>query len=226
MEYQENEATAAVATESFEQSEAVDNNVIEISDGTTSAGSETNNSFFSTPAPEMPLPSSKKHRGSVTSVRTYLSANKGTPGIEINVHSDSNGKDYTKTIWVIEAYRENPNLDPKTLEGLPAPEGKTQTPFERYGRTIQNSKGSGELQQLINAALEVGRTFGRYTTFDELGEVLNAATNGIPVIFTDKPEETETGFTVKLGSLYGANSVDSKGKTAWDRIRAESADGQ
>lgn len=217
-----NEASAAQAIDGYEgEATATElDNVVEM------GGTGTTDSFFSTPAPEMPLPSTKKHRGSVTSVRTYLSANKGTPGIEINVHSDSNGKDYTKTIWVIDAYRQNPNLDPATLKDLPAPEGKVQTPFERYGRTIQNSKGSGELQQLINAALEVGRTFGRYTTFDQLGEVLNTATNGVPVVFTDKPEETESGFAVKLGSIYGAQSTDSKGRTAWERIRAEAADGQ
>src|SRR5438445_2915109 len=127
------------------------------------------NSFFSTPAPEMPLPKAHKHRGSVTSVRTLLSAAKQTPGIEINLRSESNGKDYSKTIWVIPQYHANPNLDPTTLEGLPAPEGKQQTPFERYGRTIQNSKGTGKLQQLRNAALLAGRTFSRYSTFDQLG---------------------------------------------------------
>lgn len=202
----------------------------EVSDSieTTEAATDSTvaGGFFSTPAPEMPLPKSHKHRGTVTSVRTLLSASKQTPGIEINLRSESNGKDYTKTIWVIPQYQADPNLDPASLEGLAAPEGKQQTPFERYGRTIQNSKGTGELQQLIVAATAVGRTFSPYTTFDELGEVLNQATAGIPVIFTDRPEETETGFTVKVSQIYAHNSVNNKGVGMWDVLKAESADGQ
>lgn len=206
---------------------AVDTTEAEVNETIETGTTDTTvaNSFFSTPAPEMPLPKSHKHRGTVTSVRTLLSAAKQTPGIEINLRSESNGKDYSKTIWVIPQYQANPNLDGETLRNLPAAEGKSQTPFERYGRTIQNSKGTGELQQLVNAALQVGRTFTPYTTFDQLGESLNQATSGVPVIFTDKPEETETGFTVKVNSIYGINHVDAKGRGIWDVLKAEAADG-
>jgi hypothetical protein len=176
------------------------------------------NGFFDTPDPDMPLPKPKKHRGTVSSVITLLSKEKRTGGIEITIHSDSNGKDYTKTIWVLEAFRDNPRIDPETLRDLPVPEGKEQSPFQRYGRTIRNKKGTGELQQLLTAGTVVGRTYGRYNTFVELGEVLNSALQGTPVIFTDQAKDTLSGFKVEVNTIYPYTHDFSK-------IRAEAADG-
>lgn len=219
MDYIENETGSATAMAVDESgSAAVDR---ELSDTTTlEVGEEggVSSGFFSTPAPDIVLPSAKKHRGTVTSVVTLLSAQKGTGGIEITVHSDSNGKDYKKTIWVLDAYRENPNLNAADLKGIPAPEGKVQTPYERYSRTIQNSKGTAALQQLITAATAVDRSFGRYADFITLGEVLNAATAGVPVVFTDKANETETGFKVEVNNIY-PHTFD------FSKLRAEAADG-
>lgn len=213
MEYQDEVtgSATAMAVDETRIDTSLDNSTQEVSEGTAGG-------FFSTPAPEMPLPSAKKHRGSVSSVVTLLSKQKGTGGVEITLHSDSNGKDYAKTIWVLDQYRENPNLDPETLKGIPAAEGKVQTPFERYGRTIQNKKGTGELQQLINAGTAAGRTFARYTDFTSLGEVLNAALQGTPVIFTDRAVDTETGFKVEVNTIYAYTHDFSK-------LRAEAADG-
>jgi len=187
--------------------------------------------FFSTPAPKLSAPKSRKHRGTVSSVRTLFSANKGTPGIEITIFSDSNGKPYKKTIWCIQQYADNPNMDASELDGLPAPEGKTDTPGQRYAKTIQNSKGTGELQELILATakfvMESGRGFDAYTNFEELGTTLNNATSGASVIFTDKAEDTDTGFQVKINHIYP--EVNQKGLDTFDSLtKLESAgpDGQ
>src|SRR4029077_12070045 len=176
-------STATAAAQEEQMSEVVE----------TTGNTGVVGGFFSTSAPDLAIPKPHKHRGTVVSVRTLFSENKGTPGIEIKIKSDSNGRDYSKTIWVLAAYAENPNLDATELDGLPAPEGKSQTPKERYARTIQNSKGTGELQELILATssfvTESGRGFAPYTDFESLGTSLADATSGAQVVFTDKAEE-------------------------------------
>jgi len=215
MQFEGNEA-AAMAAETYQEDTVSEVETNEVND----AGS---GGFFSTPAPELAKPKAHKHRGYIKSATTLLSKEKGTGGIEFVAQSESNGQEYKRTIWVLDQYRDNPNLDPDSLKDLPAPEGKKQTPRERYARTIQNSKGSGELQTFITCGTAVGRTFGRYTTFEQLGEVLAQALIGTPIVFKDRAEETETGYRIGLGDVFPL--TDSKGRDMFDVLKVDAADG-
>jgi hypothetical protein len=218
----ENEASATAAA-AAEEVNGFDGGTM--TEDTTETDGGVSSGFFSTPAPDLVKPKAHKHNGYIKSVRTMTSTQKGTPGIEIVAQSESNGKEYKRTIWVLAQYAANPNLDAETeLKGLPAPEGKVQTPFERYGRTIQNSKGTAELQQAVNAGISVGRTFSRYTTFEQLGEVLNTALSGCPCVFKDTARETETGFSIELGDIFPL--TDSKGNSWFDKLKVDAADGR
>jgi hypothetical protein len=189
---------------------------------------ETTAGFISTEPAPAEVPATLKHRGSLTSVVAITSRDKGSRGIEINVHSDSNGNEYKTTIWPPRQWTDNVRITGAELAQLPRPEGVTaagnpkQSPYERFGRTIASSDGRGELQRLLRAGDAAGRTpENTYTDFDSLVTNLNTALTGIPLVFTTGPDgepDPQYGFRIKVRSIY---PHDAK----WEKIRAEDAGG-
>lgn len=223
--YETNAASAAALTEdSYVQSSNSGTEVDYTGDATG-----TVEDFIRTEAAPAEVPKTLKHRGSLTSVTAITSKEKGSRGIEVSVHSDSNGKDYKTTIWPPAQWTANVFITGEELAKLPGPEGLTaagnpkQTPYQRFGRTIRSTDGSAELQRLITAGTKAGRTLNsNYTDFDTLVENLNAGLAGMPIVFTtgaDGDPDPQYGFRIKVRNVY---PFDAK----YDKIRAESADGQ
>jgi hypothetical protein len=149
-------------------------------------------SFFTTEPYDVPAATPKRHSGSVTGV-ALLETKTGSTGIEIKYHSDSNGRDYEQVIWPPAAWIANPNISRADLEALPTAEGKKQSPLQRFGSAITNSKGTGDFDKLFAAAKKAERTIPRptYTTIQEFVEMVNGIFSGMPVKFTTREEKND-----------------------------------
>lgn len=206
MDYREtNAATAAQAVDSSETAgtDAVDaDNVVEITAAT---------GFIRTEAAPAEVPRQLKHRGSVTGIMAITGTTTGNRGIEVTVHSDSNGRDYKTAIWPPRQWTDNVFITGAELAALPAPEGVTekgnpkQTPYQRFGRTINSTDGRAELQRVITAGTRADRTLNpNYTDFDTLVENLNTGLSGTPIIFVTGPDgdpDPEYGFRIKVKTV-------------------------
>lgn len=210
--------TAQEATVAEEVNQAVE---------TTDTGAGAASGFISTEAAPAEVPKKLKHRGGITSIEA-VTANSGSRAIQINVHSDSNGKDYKRVIWPPMAWVENVRITGAQLQALPAPEGLTaagnpkQTPYQRFGRTISSTDGRAELQEALRAGEKAGRTLdANYTDFDSLCANLNAGLAGTPIVFitgADGEPSVEYGFRIVVKSIL-PHDVN------FDKLKAEDAAG-
>lgn len=219
-----NEATAAMSADTFDGTgAATETNSY---GGTTTEGT-TNDGFIRTPAAEAEVPRSLKHRGTVTGI-VAITANSGSRAIEVNVHSDSNGRDYKQTIWPPKQWVENVFITEEELKAFPAPEGVTaggnpkQTPYQRFGKTIKSTDGRGELQRLITAGTKAERTLNpNYTDFTTLVENLNTGLAGTPIVFVtgaDGDPDPQYGFKITVKALMPFD-------TNFERLRQDDAGG-
>ena len=212
MEYEsELQGSAALAAETF--GEGGLDNVTEFP--ATEHGTEgVAGSFFTTEAYEVPPATPKWHRGSVTGV-TLLTTKTGSTGIQIGFHSDDNGRDYELVTWPPVAWIENPNITRKELAALPTAEGKKQSPLQRFGAAVHNSKGTADLDRLISAVTRSGRTLPRpnYTDINGFIEQLNSFVAGAPVIFTtreEKNDDPQYQARERVNNIYGYDFDGSK----------------
>jgi hypothetical protein len=185
----ENEASATAAAAAEEAVDGVGEATFEGEGGT---GGEFSDSPIVTEAYTVPPATPKSHAGSITGM-AVVNTKTGTVGLRVTFHSDSNGRDYEQTIWPPAAWAENPRITREELGTLPTAEGKKQSPLQRFGSAISNSKGTGDVDKLIAAVKKAGRTFGRatYTTIDEFVEYMNQAISGCPVVFTTREEQND-----------------------------------
>jgi len=182
--------------------------------------------FFVTEAAPADVPKMLKHRGSLSSIVAITSKEKGSRGIEITCHSDSNGTDYKTTIWPPSQWVENVFITGEEMKKFPRPEGLTekgnpkQSPYERFGRTIHSTDGRGELERVLFAGAKCERVADKnYSDFDSLVGNLNSALAGIPIIFTTGPDgepDPQYGFRIKVKSIM---PHDAK----FEKMKAEDA---
>lgn len=218
-----NEATAAMAVDDG-LGTATETNTYE---GGTSDSGATNDDFIRTPAAPAEVPKQLKHRGSITGI-VALTANSGSRGIEVTVHSDSNGRDYKQTIWPPRQWTDNVFITEDEMKAFPAPEGTTakgnakQTPYQRFGKTIKSTDGRGELQRIITAGTKASRALNAsYADFTTLVENLDTGLAGTPVIFVTGPDgdpDPQYGFKITVRSLmpFDAN---------YEKLRQDDAGG-
>ena len=171
-------------------------------------------SFFTTEAYVVPPATPKWHRGSVTGV-TVLTTKTGTTGIQIAFHSDDNGRDYEMVSWPPAAWVENPNISRDELAALPTAEGKKQSPLQRFGASVHNSKGTADLDRLISAVTRSGRTMPVpvYSTIDDFVSLLNGFVAGAPVVFTtreEKNDDPQYQARERVNNIYGYDFDASK----------------
>lgn len=196
MEYEGNQETGAATATAVDEVGGTSTEVDTTGNDTMS--SEGGDGFIVTESYVVPPATPKKHRGTITGV-TLLTTKTGSTGITVAAHSDDNGRDYEQIIWPPAAWVNNPRITKAQLDILPRPEGFTssgrpkQTPAERFGSSISNSKGSGDVQRLLQVAKTAGRTAGAAAYTDVTGFVdqLNTLLAGTPVIFTTKEEKND-----------------------------------
>lgn len=189
MEYQDEvtgSATAMAVDESG--STGVDASLDNV---TQEVGGSGDTGFIVTESYVVPPATPKKHRGTITGV-ALLQTKTGSTGISITAHSDDNGRDYEQVIWPPAAWVANPRITKAELDTLPTAEGKKQSPAQRFGSAISNSKGTGDVDRLLQVAKVAGRTArAGYTNIDQFIEQFNTLLAGIPVIFTTKEEKND-----------------------------------
>lgn len=189
MEYQEEVNSGAATAMAVDETGAAVDATTETTDGTAGG-------FIVTESYVVPPATPKKHRGTITGV-TALVTKTGSTAILVTAHSDDNGRDYEQKIWPPIEWIENPRLTQDTkfvvngqevkFRDLPIREGKKQTPAQRFGSAISNSKGTGDVDRLLQVAKTAGRTAqAAYTTFTDFIEQFNTLLAGTPVIFTTK----------------------------------------
>lgn len=198
MQFEGNEA-AAMAAETGEY-EVNETNEVDVNDG---------GGFIVTEAYTVPPATPKWHSGTIVGV-TRLDTKSGTTGITVTYHSDSNGREYEGKIWPPAAWVENPRISRAELEALPTQEGKKQSPLQRFGSAISNSKGTGDVDKLLSVAKRAGRTTPppTYKTFDEFLEGLNTTLSGCPTIFTTKEEKNDDPQYQARESVNGVYGYD------------------
>lgn len=234
----EGTGTGAVQAASASEEELVNQGLqegqsaVDVTDNGTGGDASTTTEegdFFATDPYEVPAATPKFHRGAIESIAATDVTESGSRGIRVTFKSDSNGRQYENTIWPPMAFVDNPRITRDELAALPVPEGKKQSPLQRYGATIHNHFGrdilrgkndkgqpitikaigqSAEVDRLLIVAVHAGRTLpaGRYSNFDEYVSQLNNVVAGTPVVFTTREEKNEDpNFSnrEKVNGVYG-----------------------
>ena len=161
-------------------------------------------SGFGTPAGTLDPKAADAHRCKVIGVGTQT-FDSGTTSLHISFESldtGGSGRDFklslfppadffNETFWGADGFhagelsRESPGINDY---GRPK-----QSPAQSYARNISNSKGTGEIQNLITIAEKQGKTPGSLglstpTSSDEYVAVLNAVLADVEVVIVRRPE--------------------------------------
>lgn len=161
-------------------------------------------SGFGTPAGQLDPKAADAHRAKITGVSTKT-FDSGTTALQVafeSIDTGAGGRDFTLSLfppveffdsanWSANGFhaenlsRESPGLNDS---GRPK-----QSPAQSYARNISNSKGTGEVQNLITIAEKQGRTpsalgLATPTTSDEYVAVLNAVLVDTEVVIVRRPE--------------------------------------
>jgi hypothetical protein len=150
---------------------------------------------------ELPPAQPDAHRATIQAVTLETFEKTGSKGIKVSLKSQDADFETDLIFFPPTAFTDNPLVDPKTLSDVP-PEGKKQSPKQRYAQTVANSKGTADLQSLRAVAKEQGRAFDAaafqaalgktsFSTIEEYVAVYNHVLAGLDVVFTRRPEKNE-----------------------------------
>ena len=160
---------------------------------------------FGTPAGTLDPKAADAHRAKVVGVSTKTFES-GTTGIAVafeSIDTGAGGRDFEKMIWApVEFFDENYwsgngfGADQLSREspGLNDTGRPKQSPAQAYARAISNSKGTGEVQELLAIAAKQGRTpesrgLTPPTTPDEYIAGINAILADTEVVIVRRPEK-------------------------------------
>ena len=142
--------------------------------------------------PELKLPPevADAHRVKITGVNAKTT-DSGATAIVVDMESLETGSSLTRQIWLPEEFVDDIHVNPDSISD-DVPEGKKQSPRQRYGATVQNSRGTAELQKLIAVAQREGRASKRSVSdFDDFVEFLSDMLTGIEAVATRRPQKSE-----------------------------------
>jgi hypothetical protein len=180
------------------------------------AGDPFGEAFPETPELFIPPPDPQAHRGVIQGVEIF-EAQTGSVGIKVNLKSvDVADVEESLTYWPPALYVENIYATPDDYS-TDVPEGKRQSPRQRYGAVIANSKKTADLQVLKALAADAGKTSAdlnghQVTDFSSLVEALNILLSGVPVVFTMQVEKnSDPAFAdrLKINRIAGIKTADN-----------------
>jgi hypothetical protein len=188
---------------------------------------ETIEGFFpSTPAPDRPAPVPQAHRATITGVSIETNKDQTAQWLKVSYQSLDNGQDDSLTVFLPQAYIDNPLVDATTLSTAPGPIGASgkAAPSDRqkYAANVRNSGkaakegaiiahstlpstgealGDGTLETLIRFATEQGHratTTRAPRTFVEVAEYLNGLLAGTEAVALLLPQGGDGDFADRL----------------------------
>jgi hypothetical protein len=161
-------------------------------------------SGFGTPAGQLDPKAADAHRAKVVGVsaKTFDS---GTTALQVtfeSIDTGGSGRDFTLSLFPPVEFFDPANWDANGFHaealsrespGLNDSGRPKQSPAQSYARNISNSKGNGEVQNLIMIAEKQGRTpaalgLSTPTTPDEYVAVLNAVLVDTETVIVRRPE--------------------------------------
>lgn len=161
-------------------------------------------SGFGTPAGQLDPKAADAHRAKIAGVGTKT-FDSGTTAVQIqfeSIDTGAGGRDFTLSLFppveffAAEYWNEqgfNAEALSRESPGLNDSGRPKQSPAQSYARNISNSKGTGEIQNLIAIAEKQGRTpaalgLSTPTNSDEYIAVLNAVLVDTEVVIVRRPE--------------------------------------
>jgi len=161
-------------------------------------------SGFGTPAGQLDPKAADAHRSKVVGVGTKT-FDSGTTALQIqfeSIDTGAGGRDFTLSLFPPVEFFDTSNwgtngFDASALSrespGLNDSGRPKQSPAQSYARNISNSKGTGEVQNLITIAEKQGRTpaalgLSTPTNADEYVAVLNAVLVDTETVIVRRPE--------------------------------------
>lgn len=177
------------------------------------------NPFAPPDTPELPAPAREAdaHRVKVLAVgpKTFES---GATAFGFSLESIDTGTPINWNIFVPKGYAENIKVDPTTLsEGEPFidAEGKARKRGDQrtqYARTIHNSSGSADLDQLLKYASAQGNVTNgtRPESFVDVCNMLNDLMAGVEFVITRRPQRDNPEFLEVSGHRAIGDTTNSK----------------
>lgn len=179
--------------------------------------------ILDTPELETPPAVPDAHEGEIVSV-TSETYDSGSTSINVTVQSKNAGFQDTYKIFppkeFVSHYAEVV-ADPTSLSDV-APEGKKQSPRQRFAAVVANTTKDAEIQRLRNIATEelgpegvAARMAGlsKPTSFTGFIETLNTLLTGVPCVFTRKADENSENAQyrnkLRVNRIYGTSIMGS-----------------
>lgn len=182
--------------------------------------------FPSTPPPDRATPAPQAHRAQITGVTVESNKDNTATWLKVSYKSLETASDDSLTVFLPQAYIDNPTVDPATLSTLPGPVGQSgkAAPSDRqkYAAAVRNSGkagkagaiiahstlpsdgtalGDGTIETIARFAIEQGHTPTVTTTprtFAQLAEYLNGLTVGTTAVALLLPQGGDGEFADRL----------------------------
>jgi len=163
-----------------------------------------------TPELVVPPPEQDAHRGRINGVEVE-NYDTGSSAIVISLQSIDAGFEEKMKIFPPKSFVEDVNVDPNTLDDVPAA-GKKQSERQRYAQVVSNSDKNAELQRLRSIATGQGRRYSgpRPSTFAEYVAALNSVLLGCSVVFTRQPDTKAEGTfknRLRVNGVYDESTI-------------------
>lgn len=182
--------------------------------------------FPDTPAPDRATPAPQAHRAQITGVTVETNKDNTATWLKVSYKSLETASDDSLTVFLPQAYIDNPTIDPSTLSTAPGPVGASgkAAPSDRqkYAAAVRNSGkaakvgaiighstlpsdgtalGDGTIETIARFAIEQGHRPTSSTTprtFQQLAEYLNGLTVGTTCVALLLPQGGDGEFADRL----------------------------
>lgn len=181
--------------------------------------------FPETPELFVPPPEAEAHRGVIEGVEVF-EANTGSVGIRVNLKSVDADLEDSLTYWPPVQYVSDIHASPDEYSTEVAA-GKKQSPRQRYGAVVANSKKTADLQVLKALAAEAGKTSAdlvaagiQVTDFESLVSALDVLLTGVAVVFIrDVEKNNDPAFADRLKIKKIASIRTAENPKLYKRIK-------